>query len=203
MNADCKQCGIPIPESFKFCKHCGAPAVPATIAAALEPATRKKNPAIWIISGSLMVIFMIFAAIDKGGAPPLPGEAGAQATPAAAEPIQRYTPAPEIEVITARQILRRYEANEIRADQELKDKEIGIDCFVGGIKKSFTGAPYIECRTGQMFTPVNLNFPRGWEERLGSLTTSNHIIVTCKMQGMMIGSPYAECSGYTGASEQN
>ena len=205
MNADCKQCGIPIPDSFKFCKHCGAPAVPAPIAATPEPVTRrKKNPAIWIISGSLMVMFMIVAARENSTAPPLPGETGTQASPATAEPIQQHAPvAPTIELITARQILRRYEANEIRADQELKDKEIGIDCYVGGIKKNFAGAPYIECRTGQMFTPVNLNFPRGWEEQLGSLTTGNRIIVTCKMQGMMIGSPYAECSGFTDVSEQN
>ena len=74
---------------------------------------------------------------------------------------------------------------------------------MGEVKKDFTGVPYIACRTGQMFATVELKFSRDWEGQLGSLAKGNRIIATCKMQGMMIGSPWAECSNYTDVSEPN
>src|ERR1039458_4134577 len=101
------------------------------------------------------------------------------------------------------QLLHRYEANEVRADQELKNKTIAIDCFVGGIKKNFLDVPYIECRTGQMFNTVGLKFSKSWESELGSLVRGRRIIAHCVMEGMVIGSPWAQCTNYTDVSEPN
>ena len=74
MNMDCEKCGSPISESFKFCRQCGATAVPAPSPILVTPelgATRKKNPAIWIISISLMICAIIgaTAALNNGPSP--------------------------------------------------------------------------------------------------------------------------------------
>ena len=72
MNADCKQCGIPIPDSFKFCKHCGAIAIPVPdpIAATPEPVTMKGkiHPA-WFIALGLLATAVVLTAISDNTSP--------------------------------------------------------------------------------------------------------------------------------------
>ena len=91
MNADCKQCGIPIPDSFKFCKHCGAIAIPVPdpIAATPEPVTMKGkiHPAWFIALGLLATVVVLTAISDNTSLTPTP------ATPAKAPaPIATLTP---------------------------------------------------------------------------------------------------------------
>lgn len=67
---------------------------------------------------------------------------------------QAAAPVELLEVTTA-QLLAAYEANEVAADGQYKNKALAVTGRVAGINKDFTDSVYVELETGEMFKNVH------------------------------------------------
>lgn len=133
-----------------------------------------------IVIGGLIVIGL-FLPEDKNAAT-------AQAEPSAAA----AQAAPALQV-SAGELFRDYEANEVAADQKYKAKRLEVAGTVAGISKNAFDDIYVEIATSNEFSSIHA---QGIPEQIAaSLQKGQPITVNCVGAGLMIGSPMLdECS---------
>ncbi len=160
----CAECGQDVSDQALACPHCGFP-----VKAAEKEADQSSGPIGQIGPGQKFVLLTVAAALvaaviwfgnkpgpDPVGVTPLDGS---QIAPArVAEYIQKMGEEKykaeidrlnELPRLTAQQLLREYEANEIAADQKFGGAEIILSAQVAAISKSLTGAPRLILQGGE------------------------------------------------------
>lgn len=109
-----------------------------------------------------------------------------------AEPAQAAPPADAMKV-SARDMFKAYEANEIAADQQYKGKAIEMTGIVESISSDMMDEPVVQLATGNEFQSVNA---RGLPKAVaGNLSKGQSITLNCKGGGEIVGSPVLDdCS---------
>lgn len=109
-------------------------------------------------------------------------------------PTQTLVGAPSIPALSAAELFRIYDENEVAADLKFKGRLLTIEGKVESINVSFSGEPYISLEVpGQILSGVRLNFSKAAMQRLAKVQKGVVIRVTCEARGMVIRSPYLNC----------
>jgi hypothetical protein len=94
----------------------------------------------------------------------------------------------EIISITAEQLYKEYDANEIAADLKYKNKYLRVTGEIRDIRKGFGDAPYVNLATGVFTHQVLVTFPAGkYDNQLATYSTGTAIEVTGKCTGKTLG----------------
>lgn len=89
--------------------------------------------------------------------------------------------------ITAKELFAAYNANEVAADRQYKDKPLKVSATVAGINKNFADEIYVELQTANEFSPAHA---RGIDaDAAAALQKGQQVTVECKGAGLMMGSP--------------
>ncbi|WP_447921017.1 OB-fold protein [Achromobacter aegrifaciens] len=112
----------------------------------------------------------------------------------------RPAPAPQPTVpaadtpISAEEIFRAYDANEVAADMKFKGRLITVEGKVDSINVSFNGKPYIVLAVpGQFLSGVRLDFSKAAMPHLAKVQKGAVIRVRCEARGMVLRSPFLTC----------
>lgn len=90
--------------------------------------------------------------------------------------------------ITAEQLYKEYEANEVAADLKYKNKALCVKGKIRIIGKGFGDAPYVNLATGVFTHQVMVIFPAGkYDNQLATYSTGTAIEVTGKCTGKTLG----------------
>lgn len=102
--------------------------------------------------------------------------------------IEEQAAAPvEMLQVTTQQLLAAYEANEVAADSQYKNKALAVTGRVAGINKDFTDSVYVELDTGEMFQNVHA---RGIADDVAiNLQKGQQVILECTGNGFVVLSP--------------
>ena len=94
-------------------------------------------------------------------------------------------PAKSVIKITAVQLFKEYEANEIAADKKYEDKILEVTGVIGSFGKEILGKPYVTFKTGEYEFDQNVQavFYRTEEEKLLKLKKGQTIKVSCTSPG--------------------
>lgn len=102
--------------------------------------------------------------------------------------IEEQAAAPvEMLEVTTQQLLAAYEANEVAADAQYKNKALAVSGRVAGINKDFTDSIYVELDTGEMFQNVHA---RGIADDVAiNLQKGQQVTLECTGNGFVMVSP--------------
>lgn len=146
---------------------------------------KAKKYAVWM--GVSFVLFIIFAIIGGGNIEAKEQPQAAQSTMA-----EQQVEAPKPEAInikvTALQLSKAYNANEVAADQKYKGKEMLVYGIITGIDKDFMNDIVVNLNSGNSFLPVRAHLEGGQDDKAASLAKGGEIIVQCSGGGFIIGS---------------
>lgn len=107
-------------------------------------------------------------------------------TPAVEQPAEQVAPSQPIITVSASQLFKAYEANEVSADNAYKGRTLVVTGKVGGIKKDFTDTVYVTLEV-DIFKSVHvLGIP---ETIATGLSKGQPITVQCEGNGMIMLSP--------------
>jgi len=159
----CKHCSMMIPADAKICSHC------------------RKTQGISFSMGCLTVLAVIF----------LIGFMSSLLTPKPSKDVTLEAQKAEIITITAEQLYKEYEANEIAADQKYKNKTLNVASTISVIGKTIGDTPYINLATGTYSHQVMVTFPaEGYNDKLATYSTGTQIEVTGRCLGKTLGMVY-------------
>jgi hypothetical protein len=176
--APCNGCGRPTDLLAQTCPNCG------------RPKPTKKGRRWGVIIGG--VIFCLFLLRALGGDPKkgnTSSSTSAATEPEPAAPPAPPAPPPPIEV-TAIQLHRDYEANEVAADAKYKGRMLLVDGVIDSIDKDFTGDVVIHLRSGDQFNQVAATMKNA--SGTAELHRRQRITVTCTGGTRIIGSAMLE-----------
>lgn len=87
---------------------------------------------------------------------------------------------------------KQYQANEVRADKNYKNKLLKVTGYVTDISKDFKGDPYVSFRGSNDFNRVTAHFEEDSYDKLYDLNKKEIIDVYCVGGTMILGSPTLE-----------
>ncbi|CAB3952783.1 OB-fold protein [Achromobacter piechaudii] len=112
----------------------------------------------------------------------------------AAPPPQTLVEASSIPTLSAAELFRIYDENEVAADLKFKGRLVRVEGKVESINVSFSGEPYISLEVpGHFLSGVRLNFSKAAMPHLAKVNKGAVIQVTCEARGMVLRSPYLSC----------
>lgn len=162
------------------------------------PAPRSYT-SLWLWLGVPAVALIVVLGIV--GSPAKPPERNRAATPAPvaapreqpvvapAPPAPAPEPPPAV-TVTAEQLRKDYEANEVSADDRYRKQALLVTGRVDSIKKDFSDHPYVVLATSNRFEGVHARFARGTAEAaLGTLSRGDKVTLRCIGDNVMMGSP--------------
>lgn len=91
--------------------------------------------------------------------------------------------------VTAVNLYKEYDSNEVKADKKYKGQEIEVTGKVADISKDFLGEIYISISTGAIFSNVMVYFEKSEEDKIAELDKGQNITIVGNGDGMMMGSP--------------
>lgn len=90
--------------------------------------------------------------------------------------------------ITAEQLYKEYEANEVAADQKYKNKILNLSGTIRDIGKTIGEKPYINLATGRFSHQVMVSFPaKVYDNQLATYSNGMQLDLTGKCNGMTLG----------------
>lgn len=98
------------------------------------------------------------------------------------------SPAADVSV-SAEQLRRDYEANEVSADDKYRNKMLTVTGIVTAVKKDPFDQPYVVLATSNMFEGVHARFTPEGDSDLRSFLRGDKIVVRCVGNNVTIGSP--------------
>ena len=102
--------------------------------------------------------------------------------------------APAIKV-SAVQLYRAYQRNEVSADSTYKDRLLEVNGTVESIDKNVMDDVVLRLATGDMISNVDATLKSSEESTAGQLEKRQQVTLLCKGAGMVIGSPQLnECT---------
>lgn len=146
---------------------------------------KAKKYAVWMAAS--FVLFIIFAIIAGSNIETKKQPQAAQSTVA-----EQTVEAPKPETInikvTALQLSKAYNANEVAADRKYKGKEMLVYGIIAGIDKDFMNDIIVNLNSGNSFLPVRAHLEDEQDDKAASLAKGGEIIVQCNGGGFIIGS---------------
>jgi hypothetical protein len=171
----CAECKIDVSSEAKACPHCGKPVKHSGIA--------KK-----IGIGFLVLIGLrIIASAGKS-------DHGSTMAVAATEPsMTAQAAAPEQSTtaiqISAMDLFREYDRNEVSADDAYKGKRLLVTGRVASINKNFVDDIVIDLSTGQMFADIRATVQDSQKSTAAGLSKRQEVTLLCRGAGKMLRSP--------------
>ena len=171
----CAECGIDLSSEAKSCPHCGKPVKRSSLA--------KKV-------GIGVLIFMGIGVIANAGKSNRGATNAVAATaPATPEPVA----APEQPItaiqISAVDLFREYDKNEVAADDAYKGKRLLVTGRVASINKNFVDDIVVELSSGQMFADIGATVQASQKSIAASLSKRQQVTLLCRGAGKMLTSP--------------
>lgn len=100
-----------------------------------------------------------------------------------------------LQVISSGNLVSKYKANEVKANQEFKDKEVAVTGRVASIAESF-GSKYVVL--GSELEGVQCMFPDSREDEIAKLSKGEKVVIAGTVTGMVILNVMMEdCRIYT------
>ncbi len=157
----CKHCAMMIPKDAKICPHC-----------------REKLGLTWPVKIFLALIVLGILGSFIGKNTNSPGMAQEEAESPVVEAIS----------ITAEQLYKEYESNEVAADQKYKNKILNLSGTIRDIGKTIGDKPYINFATGRFTHQVMVSFPaKVYDNQLATYSNGMQLDLTGKCNGMTLG----------------
>ena len=97
-------------------------------------------------------------------------------------------PKPDV-TVSALQLFKDYDANEVAADEKYKGKMLLVDGVVTGIDKDFLDNIVIQLKSTNQFMPTRATMEPSEKSQAAKLSKGNKVKVLCKCQGKLVGSP--------------
>jgi hypothetical protein len=143
-----------------------------------------------LVGGTVAIIFGAMIATDRGHS----GSSSGSPAPAPVTAPKAAAPAPTEQPIgvTAEQLRKDYEANEVSADDRYRGKPLLVTGTLHAIKKDLFDAPYIELETSNQFEGVWAHFAKSDAGSLGKLSRGYRVTVRCIGHNVVMGSPQLE-----------
>lgn len=130
----------------------------------------------------------------------------AATAPESSEPAPATEPAepetPEYVVYLAADVYEYYDANELRGDQELKERRFAVTGRVGEINRDILGTPYLAFRSANWMFGVQCMFPRNSESLLTQLNPGDIVTVAGTCSGKLVNVIMTDCQFYTPKQEE-
>jgi hypothetical protein len=109
------------------------------------------------------------------------------AAPPAAAPAQQERGAPPIR-ITAAQLHREYDANEVAADAKYKGRQLLVDGSIASVDKDFADGIVLRLRSGDEFNSVNASLDSADTAQAANLRKGQRVTLLCRGGTRIIGS---------------
>lgn len=93
--------------------------------------------------------------------------------------------------VTAVDLSRKYDANEVAADNEYKGKTLWITGTVTAISKNAFNQPYLSLRGAEMFHDVQASMDSSAQDQIATFRKGQKVSLICKGAGMIVLSPMA------------
>jgi len=91
--------------------------------------------------------------------------------------------------VSSENLMSDYEQNEVRADQEYKDKKFIVKGTVNSINRGFGENYYLTLSSHNLFMGPRANMDDGYESFLAGLEKGDTVNLFCQGSGMLLGSP--------------
>lgn len=135
-------------------------------------------------------------AVSPSAAPQMGYRAGPPLGAARLRPEPTQTPTPAVNPISAEELYRAYDANEVAADMKFKGKPVTIVGNIEEIGVSFNGNPYLALEVkGEFLASIRLNFSKAMSPRLAELSKGMKVQAQCVVLGMTVRTPVLNCPG--------
>jgi tRNA_anti-like len=93
--------------------------------------------------------------------------------------------------VTAVDLSRKYNANEVAADNEYKGKTLWITGKVDAISKNAFNQPYLALRGAEMFHEVQASMDKSAYDQIATFSKGQKVSLICRGSGMVLMSPMA------------
>lgn len=170
----CRVCGNQMASSAKACPSCGA---------------KNKKPIfrrLWFILLLIIIVAVIVvtSSTQQNRQASVPQEPGA---------VPSAVPAPEIIKVSAADLIKAYNDNEVRADSTHKNKQLTVSGIVTSISVVL-GQTNVTIGTGEMFELGIICYPlSGQDEKIAALNKGDSIAVTGKCDGKSLSVVMKQC----------
>lgn len=168
----CKECRKEISTDANPCPHCGKKSPHGT------------SPVVKLALGSLGFVLLLGMC---GGRDKSEGSSSTSSSIAQAEE-QPALAVPPIE-ITARELERAYDANEVAADNAYKGRVLAVSGNVSSIDKGIFDEVIVRLATPNQFNNVHASMNKTQAGAAARLSKGVRVVVLCQGSGMIIGSP--------------
>ena len=184
----CPRCAETVKGAALVCKHCGhefgtSGSSQENTSQGLVPLSTKGAPkkAHPIAAGCAMV-FILLLVIGVLNSPS--GQSSHMGDTDAASP----TAVPPVRV-TAVDLARAYDANEVQAQNEYGGQTLEVSGVVTGITLDMFSNPVVQMRGVNEFLPVQASFDKSYSGRLGTLSKGQVVTVRCTSVTEVISAP--------------
>lgn len=198
----CSECESEISDKAEACPKCGNPMRPSPHAQTKRDSVnreKKRQLTGMVVVLAAVIGIIVWATSNSGNqttsAPTSSTRSsdtsGAAPTPQA-EADQQAPAEPNIK-ISALDLYKAYHANEVAADGQYKGRMLVVSGTVTTIGKDIMDDPYVSLQADNEFETVNAYFGKDKVDELSRLKKGDSISVTCRGNGMTIGSPVLDC----------
>jgi DNA-directed RNA polymerase subunit RPC12/RpoP len=195
----CSECGKDVSSKAAACPTCGA------------PVTKKKPPMtrrLLFVGAGIGIAFIYYQLAQKNAtdrSDPLTVTSTVSSAEPIAPPQLAQPPHPKYEEATVQvsafDLARDYDANEVAADNKYKGRRIDITGQVQSINKDFKDEVWLGIAARNQFMPIHAS---GFSpSQVVELKKGDQITITCRGSGMVIGSPMLkDCVPHSGTQTE-
>lgn len=188
----CQNCGKQIPDGSTFCTECGS-AQNAAQASQFNQApiaqSKKKKPGCLIAVGVVAAIILLVAIIPKGDSEPEIKPASASANVESPEPSE--TPVS----VSASDLYKQYDENEVSADKLYKDKLLQLSGVIDSVTVTL-GQIQVIVTDGQEWSWVMVycNFEDAQSDTVSTLKKGDNVVIQGRCRGKALTPALDDCA---------
>lgn len=180
----CRECKVEVSSKAKVCPRCGI----------RGPAGMSKLAWVGGIFGAIVIIFTIvnFSKKKAEEKEQLDQTLTAAAhTPDKSSGVSASSVKPAFIEVSAAEMVKAYDANEISADQKYKGKVVRISGVIDTIGKDLFDKPFVSLKSKHLILGVRCAFND--ESDLGKLKSGNHVTLVGEAQGKVMNVMIDQC----------
>lgn len=95
-----------------------------------------------------------------------------------------------IQRVTAKEIARKYEENEVAADQQYKGKTVLLEGTIQGIQSGIGDEPFLVFNGANMFMGPQAKFKSADTQRIARIRKGEKLRLACTAAGEVVGTPF-------------